>query len=91
MKTPNIQSIYLIVLLGKKKPRDSEAFSGLLILFFYLFVRSRLSAPFAELLEFDLFGDEFLILARPIVGAAALRTGEFYELVLGHTGGLYLT
>jgi hypothetical protein len=40
------------------------------------------SAPFAEFLEFNFARDKFAILARPIVNAATLRTGELEELIL---------
>ncbi len=45
-----------------------------------------LLAPLAKFLELDFTLDKFLVLARPIVGALALTTGEFDELflLLGH-------
>ncbi len=51
-------------------------------LFLSFFVLRLSAAPLAEFLEFDLAGNQLLILARPIVGAAALRTSDFYELIL---------
>ena len=60
------------------------------LLLFSLFVFSLSSAPFAELLELDLFDDKLLILARPIIGAIALGAGKFYELILGHAVALYV-
>lgn len=60
-----------------EKPRSS-------LLFCFLMNR-RLFTPLAILLELDLAGDELAVLARPIVRALAHRTGEFEELVLGHT------
>jgi len=41
-----------------------------------------LSAPFAEFFELDLFSDEFLILAGPVIYALAGRAGEFYKSIL---------
>src|SRR3989344_3591308 len=41
-------------------------------------------APFAEFLEFYLALHELPILARPIVRARALLTGQFYQLILRH-------
>jgi len=52
-------------------------------------MRSRLPTPFAVLLELDFLRDKLPVLARPVVGAAALRTRELYELVLRHRAALY--
>lgn len=41
--------------------------------------------PFTILLELDFALHELLILARPIIGAAALGARDFYQLILGHT------
>ena len=41
-------------------------------------------APFAVLRQFDFARDELAILARPVIGATALLTRYFYELVLRH-------
>ena len=58
-------------------------------LLFGLFVRGAFPAPFAVLLELDFLRDKLPVLARPIVGATALRTRELYELVLRHRAALY--
>lgn len=42
-------------------------------------------APFAKLLEFDLFDYKFLVFGAPVVNAFAFRALQFYETVLGHT------
>ena len=47
------------------------------------------TAPLAVLLEIDFTLNEFLVLARPIVGAAALRACEFYQLILRHVSFSY--
>ena len=41
-----------------------------------------LSAPFAILLELDLFGDEFFVLTGPVIYAFAGRAGKFYKSIL---------
>ena len=46
-------------------------------------------APFAVLRQFDFARDELAILARPVIGATALLTRYFYELVLRHETTLY--
>ena len=46
-------------------------------------------APFAVFFELYFALDELLVLARPIIGARALFTRQFYELVLGHKGAQY--
>ena len=43
-----------------------------------------LFAPIAILFEFNFALHKLLVLFRPIVGAFALGTVEFYETVLGH-------
>ena len=48
-----------------------------------------LAAPFAILFELDLFGDEFLVLAGPVIDALAGTAGEFYKSILGHILILY--
>ena len=53
-------------------------------LFFSLLMLSMSATPFAILLQFDLARDKLSILAWPIVGAVALRAGDFYELILRH-------
>ena len=54
---------------GKKKI-PSWGFS-LKWLFFRLFMLGVFLAPFAELLQLDLFSDELLVLAGPVVNAFA--------------------
>jgi hypothetical protein len=46
--------------------------------------------PFAILLQLNLALDEFPVLARPIVRAAALLARQFYELILGHSERHYI-
>lgn len=41
-------------------------------------------APFAILVELNLFNDKFLVLAGPVVNPFAGGTGEFYKSILGH-------
>ena len=55
------------------------------LLLLSFFMSRALFTPIAILLELDFLGHQLLIFARPIIRAAALRTGEFDELVLGHT------
>ena len=52
-----------------------------LLLFGLLVFRVGL-APLAVLLELDLFGNKFSVLARPIIDVVALRAGDLYELIL---------
>ncbi len=47
-------------------------------------MRQMLLAPIAPLFEFDFALHKLLVLLRPIVGAFALGTVEFYKAVLGH-------
>src|SRR3989344_5495401 len=54
----------------------------------FLVLRVR-TAPAAILLEIDFTLNKFLVLARPVVGAAALRTCEFYQLILRHVSFSY--
>lgn len=53
-------------------------------LFFSLLMRSVLFAPLAVLGKFDLALDRLFILAREVIRALAVLTGEFYELFLCH-------
>ena len=46
-------------------------------------------APLAVLLQLDFAFDKFLILARPVIRAAALLASQFYELILGHNAVHY--
>jgi len=46
-------------------------------------------APAAILLELDLFGDEFFVLARPIIDAIAFGAGELEKLILRHNVSNY--
>jgi len=41
-----------------------------------------LAAPFAILIKLDLFSDEFLVLAGPVIDAFAGSAGKFYKSVL---------
>ncbi len=41
-----------------------------------------LFTPFAEFIELDLFNDEFLVLAGPIVDALASSAAKFYKSIL---------
>ncbi len=41
-----------------------------------------LSAPFAVLFELNLFGDEFLVFAGPVIDAFASSAGKFYKSIL---------
>ena len=50
---------------------------------------SLLPIPLAPLLQFNFALNELLVLARPIVYAAAFGAREFYELILGHEARLY--
>ena len=59
------------------------------LLLLNFFMRSGFLTPFAVLLELNLAGYKLPVLARPIVRALAHRTGELYELVLGHRARLY--
>ena len=43
-----------------------------------------LSAPFTILFELDLFSDEFLVFAGPVIYPFAGRAGKFYKSILGH-------
>ena len=52
-------------------------------------MRSVRLAPFTVFLEFYLALYKLPILARPIVGAAALRACELYELILRHVSFSY--
>ena len=47
-------------------------------------MRQLLLTPLAPLFEFDFTLNKLLVLFRPIVGAFALGTVEFYKSVLGH-------
>ena len=42
------------------------------------------AAPFAVFFQVDLALDEFAVLARPIIDAAALAARYFYQLILRH-------
>ena len=42
------------------------------------------SAPFAKLIELNLFSDEFLVLAGPVIYTLTVSTGKFYKSILGH-------
>ena len=68
------------------RPLSPADGAGLLFAFFVLRVRP---APSAVLLQFYLALDELPVLARPVVRAPALRTSQFYELILGHEALLY--
>ena len=59
------------------RPFDNALF--LLLGFFVLRVRL---TPFAVLLELDFARDKLPVLARPVVGAVALRTCESEKLIL---------
>jgi len=39
-------------------------------------------APFAELVKLDFLGNEFLVLAGPVIDTFASRAGEFYKSIL---------
>ena len=41
-------------------------------------------APFAEFIELDLFGDEFLVFAGPVIYPFTASAGKFYKSILGH-------
>jgi hypothetical protein len=41
-----------------------------------------LLAPFAIFIELDLFGDEFLVLAGPVIHAFTGAAGKFYKSIL---------
>jgi len=41
-----------------------------------------LSAPFAVLFELNLFSDEFLVLAGPVIYTFAGRASKFYKSIL---------
>jgi hypothetical protein len=41
-----------------------------------------LSAPFAILFKLNLFSDEFLVFAGPVIYAFAGRAGKFYKSIL---------
>ena len=43
-----------------------------------------LAAPFAEFFKLNLFRDEFLVLAGPVINPFASDTGKFYKAILGH-------
>ena len=43
-----------------------------------------LSAPFAVLFKLNLFSDEFLVLAGPVIDPLTGSAGEFYKSILGH-------
>jgi len=40
------------------------------------------AAPFAILFELNLFSDEFLVFAGPVIDALAISAGEFYKSIL---------
>ena len=58
-------------------------------LFLNLLVLGMSLAPAAILLELDLFGDEFFVLARPIIDAIAFGAGELEKLILRHNVSNY--
>ena len=41
-----------------------------------------LSAPFAEFFELDFLGNEFLVLAGPVIYALASSASKFYKSIL---------
>ena len=67
----------------EKTPLFCEALSisGLLL---SLFMRRVTPTPFAILLKLYFALYKLFVLARPIVGAAALTACDFYELILRH-------
>ena len=74
--------IYTLILQkGQKKTPISGAFLEI-ILFLDFLVLSLLFAPFAILFELDLFSNEFLVFAGPVIYAFAGRTGKFYKSIL---------
>jgi len=40
------------------------------------------AAPFAEFIELDFFGDQFFVLAGPVIYTFADTTGKFYKSIL---------
>ena len=51
-------------------------------LFFSFLMLSLLFAPLAEFIELDLFGDEFLVLAGPVIYTLAGSAGKLYKSIL---------
>jgi hypothetical protein len=51
-------------------------------LFFDFLVLSLFSAPFAEFFKLNLFSDEFLVLAGPVIYALAGSAAKFYKSIL---------
>ena len=58
-------------------------------LFLRLLVLGHRAVPLTPFLELYFALDKLLVLARPIVDAAAFSAREFYELILGHETRLY--
>ena len=69
-------------------PLVKVSFLDYIELFFSLFVFCGNSAPLTVLLEFNFAFDQLLVFAGPIISAGAFRTGQLYELILGHVGKL---